>query len=592
MRIELSLLLVAGLLLAAVGFPSVATAAPTATPALSPSAPGAGLKWSVTAACLPPYYSQVCVPSIPYAAPNNIDPNMELCARNAGLSGVCQALYASDPATGTFYVWTNAGLGSGPIPSRTVGWEWQGGAWSNVTYGSKASVLGYTLYDSAGSPECMAWDPAEGGFIAVASNNTYPSNPGWTYLYSGGVWSNLTYVVPFEAPSTGGVGTCKMAWDPADAELVMVYSSGFSAPATPEWTWTFAGSGWTNISANSVTPNLYTSAAFAMAWDPSDSELVLEGATNGWATTAGLQLTTTYTFSGGAWTNRTPTWTNCATETSPCAPSTPEPPGNDGGQLLSTWGYGVVDIGGYNLSSGTSCYYSPYVWYWQHDQWSNLTAGGKWPLTGNCAGTGPLSVYVPGTKAYYASGNSYGLLAGPIGAGSILAFGGSGIVNMVDGEGTAMNATDWSLSFPPATGIGASSSGSTCNSVQVSWTNPTPPSGSSLLNDTLEVLSPTGAVVATVSTGGPAQSATATGLSCGSAYTCSIEAWFSGGVASPFSTGIACDTAASLGGLLSVLQSPAGLSVLAVLFALAVVALVVSSRRHKRGAPSRRVGGR
>ena len=142
-----------------------------------------------------------------------------------------------------------------------------------------------------------------------------------------------------------------------------------------------------------------------------------------------------------------------------------------------------------------------------------------------------------------------------------------------------------------ASGVSAHQ-GSSCGSESVTWTDPSAPSGSTVSNDTLVVLAPDGSVAKTVSTGGAAGSATATGLSCGTGYTCEVETWFSNGAASPFSTGIACDTAASLGGLLSVLQSPAGLSVLLVLFALAVVALVVSSRRHKRGAPSRRVGGR
>lgn len=550
---------------------------------VAPTTPG----WAATGACAPDH-AQVCVPLLAgYSAPKNLDPNMVTCARNSGVAGGCEPLFGSDPNTGSFYVWANDEYGPLSIPDDTVGWEWQNGTWTNVTAGSDVQVFGYTLGDSYGTPTCMAWDPAENGFIAVASNNTYPTNPGWTYLYSGGHWSNLSYSLPFKALPPGGghgeAGTCSMVWDPLDDELVLVFTSTVNFQDYPEWTWTFHGAGWTNISSTAGYPNLYTEGGLAMAWDPSDGEVVLEGAPDLWGAT-GEGPATTYTFSGGRWTNWT--W------------MTPQPPGDDGGQLLSAWGNGVVELGGDNLSS--FCYWSPYVWYWQDNRWTNITTLGNWPLTGNCGGSGPLRIWDPITGVYDSSGNSYGLIGGEVAPGTIVTFGGSGIFSSFFAN--AMNTTAWCLgslsgclpfSSPAPTGSWTNQVGLPCSAARLEWVNPTPPSGTTLVNDTVYVYASNGTLVQKVGTGGAATSLVVYSLACDSLYSFSVQAWFSSGQASPLSGALSFLTAAAPGTIGPTLLGGSPVDWLAfLLLAALVLGVVVAVRSRSRRSKGREIGRR
>jgi hypothetical protein len=549
---------------------------------IAPSTP----HWAATGACAP-NHTGICVPLLGgTTAPKNLDPNIVTCARNSGVSGGCEPLFGTDPNTGAFYVWANDEYGLPSIPDDTVGWEWQNGSWGNVTAGSNVQVFGYTLGDSYGTPTCMAWDPEENGFIAVASNNTYPANPGWTYLYAGGHWTNLSYSIPFKALPPGGghgeAGTCSMVWDPADHELVLVFTSTVNFQDYPEWTWTFGGSGWTNISATAGYPNLYTEEALGMAWDPSDAEVVLEGAPNQWGTD-GEGPATTYTFSAGRWTN----WTWMS----------PQPPGDDGGQFISTWGNGVVELGGDNLSS--FCYWSPYVWYWQDNRWTNITPDGNWPLNGNCDGSGSLRIYDPVTGVYDSSGNYYSPIGGEVGPDTIVTFGGSGIFSSFFAN--AMNATAWCLSglssclpfaLPSPSGTWSNQVGLPCSAARLEWVNPTPPNGTTLVNDTVYVYAANGTIAQKVSTGGAATSVVVYGLACNSLYSFSVQAWYSSGAASPLSGALSFLTASAPGAIgLSFPGGSAGAWLLLLVVAVTVLATAVwlVSRRSKRSG-GRRIG--
>lgn len=460
----------------------------------------------------------------------------------------------------------------------------------------------------------MTWDPSLDGFIAVLANSSYgPSGsvPAWTFLYRSGRWSNLSSSLELPAtPSSGqGAYTAALAWDAASNYVVLVTgcdaagSTSAVKKSPQDFTWTFSGSVWTNVSGSSVIPNLYSEGGLSLTWDTGDSELVLEGATNHWATANGLALTTTYTFADGVWTNRTPTWSGPCTGavSSPCVPSTPEPPGNDGGQFLSAWGNGVVDLGGDNLSQ--TCYYSPYVWFWQDNRWSNVTSGGNWPLNGNCAGTGSLKVWDPISSQMDISGNSYELIGGTVGPDTVVTFGGTALFGST--YASPMNLTGWCLGGlsncpllsyavtgpAPSNVTSVSGSGASCGEIRLLWTNPTPPSYASLVNDTVDVFHD-GALVYSVSAGGPFSSATVMGLSCGTADTCSVQAWFSTGQVSPASAGVLCATAGAVGlfGFLSSITASSLDLALIIFIALAVV-IAYALTRHRHGG-GRRVGGR
>ena len=192
----------------------------------------------------------------------------------------------------------------------------------------------------------------------------------------------------------------------------------------------------------------------------------------------------------------------------------------------------------------------------------------------------------------------YAASAGSLNATSFLLFGGG-----TTGTGScdpqpfmgglyALNDT-WTVAgvaLPPSNPQ-ENQTGLPCTDAQLSWTNPTPPYGLSIVNDTVYLYGSTGTLVQTVSTNGPATSVVATGLACGASYTFRVRGWFSDGAPSPLSAALSFLTGSAAGngqGGGGSSGNETDLTLIVVGVAVAVVAVVVVGMSFRR----RRSGGR
>lgn len=141
----------------------------------------------------------------------------------------------------------------------------------------------------------MAWDSEDQEVLLEGGCADYalfgcgrPLSDVWTYAH--GSWTNVTAA---GAPPgrSGGV----LADDPHDGYVVLFGGEG--ANGTLNDTWTFSGGPWTQLAVSPSPPPLKDAA---MAYDPSLSALVLVG---GVLAVAATDSNYTWTFQGGAWAN-------------------------------------------------------------------------------------------------------------------------------------------------------------------------------------------------------------------------------------------------------------------------------------------------
>jgi hypothetical protein len=103
-------------------------------------------------------------------------------------------------------------------------WTFDNGTWIERT-GPAGTVAGAAL--------AVAYDPALSRLVLsdVARNVTW--------LWDGASWSTAS------GPGAAASATCRLAYDPAERQLLLVESS----PGGPETTWTFAGSTWRMVTS-------------------------------------------------------------------------------------------------------------------------------------------------------------------------------------------------------------------------------------------------------------------------------------------------------------------------------------------------------
>lgn len=142
-------------------------------------------------------------------------------------------------------------------------------------------------------------------------------------------------------------------------------------------------------------------------------------------------------------------------------------------------------------------------------------------------------------------------------------------------------------------GLGETPNG--CTSATLNWTNPTPPYGKSLVNDTVYLYTGSGTLIQAISTGGPATGWTVTGLTCGATYWFQVQPWWTGAIpgglsgalsfiAGQFAGTASAPTAAAFLGL-----TPVDMAGVAALAVVGTAVVFVGMRGHHRG---RSVGGR
>ncbi|MCI4367052.1 MAG: PKD domain-containing protein, partial [Thermoplasmata archaeon] len=200
---------------------------------------------------------------------------------------------ASGPGTGGDIPHPFGGGGAGSFLNDT--WAFQGGNWSD---------LSPTVSPGPRRGPMMSYDPRDGYLLLFGgSNGTAYLNDTWAF--HGGTWSLLH---PGDSPSARRGGG--MTYDAADAELLLYGGhNGSLSQATYTYfgdLWAFAGGNWSELLPTSAPPeNPPAEAGPLFAYDPGSGIVVLFGGyraldPNG---SGEAPLNYTYTFQGGQWTN-------------------------------------------------------------------------------------------------------------------------------------------------------------------------------------------------------------------------------------------------------------------------------------------------
>ncbi|HEV2165751.1 MAG TPA: hypothetical protein VGS23_02050 [Thermoplasmata archaeon] len=506
------------------------------------------------------------------------------CAEGAGYGAPPVVMYnATRQDTGT-PVWMSAANNSsgevvvlansvltqpedGPLFDYPTMWAYlPSRGWLNLT---SASGLGNTPgsvgYDLARAGGCLAWDPQQHYFLVVAGQNTTTSSDSnfWSFTYTpgtqplpGGAWTNRSSEIA--GWNTTG---CEMAWYPPGNEMVIdgtPYSPGGNSGSYATWS---GGGGW------SPYPSYYTqppcSHNATMAYDPVDREIIWFGGSTAGCVTSGSSgqvLSYTWAYTGG------PYWSNLSLRI------TNTPPAREWASEVTT-AFGAVLVGGSDEPSTPSSGVLNDTWLFEGGAWSQLA----------------LSIS-SGSGAYCPR---YAASSGELNGSAFLLFGGattgtgacpplpSGDYDQpFFGGDWALNDT-WTVTgiAQSPSGLSTNSTGLPCSSASLSWNQPSPPYGQSVVNDTVFVYDSTGALIQKVSTNGPATSTVVSRLACSGSYSFQVEAWFSSGLASPLSaalgflTGSATGSGQSSGGNSS--SDAFELTVIAIAVAAAVVLVAV-----------------
>ena len=486
---------------------------------------------------------------------------------------------AANNSSGEVVILANSVLtqpNSGPIFDFPTMWAYlPSRGWLNLTSASGlGDVPGSLGYDLARAGGCMAWDPQEHYFLVVAGQNATTSSDSnfWSFTYApgtqplpGGTWTNQSDEI------TGwNTTSCEMAWYPPGNEMVLdgsPYSPGGNSGSYATWN---GGGGW------SPYPSYYTQPPCAhnatMAYDPVDREIVwFGGSTIGCdsASSAGHLLSYTWAYTGG------PYWSNLSSQVSTY------PPAREWATEVTT-AFGSVLVGGSDESSAPSSGVLNDTWLFEGGTWTQLSisvGAGSGPYCGRyAASTGQLN------------GSAFLLFGGATtGTGSCPPLQSGDYDQPFEGGDWALNDT-WTVTgiAQSPSGLATNSTGLPCTSASLAWKQPSPPYGQSVVNDTIFVYDSAGTLVEKVSTNGAATSTVVSNLVCSATYTVKVEAWFSSGLASPFSaalaflTGSATGSGGSSGGGSSSGAYDLTVIAIAVAAAVAVVAVVAVLARPRR----------
>ena len=576
-------LVVSALLLT--GFSATATAGASGA-SVSPASTPPAVSWTANELCSDIHQAGIVYtltgppPSCPSGVGYVPEPIQMLNASGGFDGGVPVWMASANSSSGEFAVVANTVFTSNAQQTCTPScytyyaydypsmWAWlPADGWVNMTQasalGTAPGTLGGDLRQGGG---CMAWDPQENYFLALAAQDNRSGNL-WTFAYTpgqnplpGGIWTNRSNEITGWSPYG-----CSMAWDPQQSSMVVTDPAlGGGSSNFAYWS---GNGGWSAFSSSSY-PNQPPCAENAsMAYDPLQQEVIwFGGSTSGCTNRPSPMLSYTW-----AWTGST-TWNNLTGSLADA------PPAREWASA-STTSFGSVLLGGTDSAkipqSGVL-----------NDSW---VFDGRW-LQISLATTSGSQTFCP---VYAAS-------SGPINSTGFLLFGGAttgtgGCTSPISPPGGAapLNET-WEVygTAQPASGLSANDSGLPCTESQLAWSNPVAPYGMSLVNDTVYIYGSTGTLVQTVSTNGPTTSVVATGLTCGASYTFRVRSWFSDGVSSPLSAalsfiaGSAAGSGQGGGGGSS--GSGLDLTLIAIVVVVAVVAIAVVGMSARR----RRPGGR
>ncbi|MCI4362918.1 MAG: kelch motif-containing protein [Thermoplasmata archaeon] len=158
----------------------------------------------------------------------------------------------------------------------------------------------------------LTYDAADGyvllfGGLGYGGNATeqVTLNDSWTF--SAGIWTVLTpHACTSCGPAPSGRAGAAMVYDPWDGYVLLFGGENLSKPILGTFaeisdTWTFSAGVWTNITTTAGTPPGPRAAA-GVAYDGLDGYVLIFGGTPG----SGVSLSDTWSFVGGTWTQLFP----------------------------------------------------------------------------------------------------------------------------------------------------------------------------------------------------------------------------------------------------------------------------------------------
>lgn len=184
------------------------------------------------------------------------------------------------------YVLLYGGIGSGGGDEDT--WEFSGGAWSSVTTATSPGVLWGAS---------MAYDGAADEVILFGGFESWSAFSASTWAYVGGVWTLLA-----PATSPGARAESGMAYDWTDA-YVLLYG-GIGSGVLYGDVWTFSSGDWSE-ETSAAPPGARQGPG--LVDENATDQLLLFGGCSGANSPCNPVLQDTWEYSGGTWTNATPT---------------------------------------------------------------------------------------------------------------------------------------------------------------------------------------------------------------------------------------------------------------------------------------------
>ena len=171
--------------------------------------------------------------------------------------------------------------GLGPALGDT--WEWDGSSWRQILTAPESTP-------AARIDHAMAYDSARGRVVLFGGSSTGRERDTWEW--DGTTWSRID--IP-EARAPTPRAEHQMAYD-ARRRQIVVFGGSTDDDSTPQDTWTYNGSAWTQI----ITPEADTPAGgffgMSLAYDPTRETVVL------WRIAGAYSQT--WDFDGAAWTER------------------------------------------------------------------------------------------------------------------------------------------------------------------------------------------------------------------------------------------------------------------------------------------------
>lgn len=348
------------------------------------------------------------------------------------------AAVAEDPADGSVALFGGVLGTTGGLSNAT--WSLVNGRWSPVA----------TTGDAAPSARCgaaMAYDPESATVILFGGATTgacgtvgpTPTLRQDTWSLRNGTWSELTNLSGPAPPAREGAS---LVWDAGDGYLLLV--GGLGAAGALDDTWTFSRGAWENRTA-SVTGAPGARAFAAATYDPERGAVVVVGGSLAGPTGSAVDVPSTMSYANGTWS---------------LVDGGVAPPARDGAGLAASSSLGGdVLLGGRNASTGDLL---GDVWLLTLSGWSELslpsTPYGPLPTVGSAlvvAEGGALEAVAGSQRlttgvAAWTLGSALAL--GPVGASSTPAEVGTAVTVSAAVAGGSSYATFAFSALPPGCG--------------------------------------------------------------------------------------------------------------------------------------------